>query len=151
MTCEICGCSFVDVESEDYTEVFTTGLCCECILEENWGNRMKFKIFNFCKHDYIAMVHVGGDIQNTVFKCSKCSKKYVMSHKEVMKRSKWGNRMKEPLLEVVKRKIKQLLCFKHDWYYWVDKKHKSCKRCDVTKEVIEWKSTKILKLGIWLN
>ena len=43
MTCEICGCSFVDVESEDYTEVFTTGLCCECILEENWGNRMKFK------------------------------------------------------------------------------------------------------------
>ena len=35
MTCEICGCSFVDVESEDYTEVFTTGLCCECILEEN--------------------------------------------------------------------------------------------------------------------
>ena len=34
MTCEICGCSFVDVESEDYTEVFTTGLCCECILEE---------------------------------------------------------------------------------------------------------------------
>ena len=45
---------------------------------------MKFKIFNFCKHDYIAM----GDIQNTVFKCSKCSKKYVMSHKEVIKRSK---------------------------------------------------------------
>ena len=35
MTCESCGCSFVDVESEDYTEVFTTGLCCECILEEN--------------------------------------------------------------------------------------------------------------------
>ena len=35
MTCEICGCSFVDVESKDYTEVFTTGLCCECILEEN--------------------------------------------------------------------------------------------------------------------
>ena len=34
MTCEICGCSFVDVESKDYTEVFTTGLCCECILEE---------------------------------------------------------------------------------------------------------------------
>ena len=34
MTCESCGCSFVDVESEDYTEVFTTGLCCECILEE---------------------------------------------------------------------------------------------------------------------
>ena len=94
MTCEICGCSFVDVESEDYTEVFTTGLCCECILEENWGNRMKFKIFNFCKHDYIAMVHVDSDIQNTVFKCSKCSKKYVMSHKEVMKRSKWGNLMK---------------------------------------------------------
>ena len=49
---------------------------------------MKFKISNFCKHDYIAMVHVGSDIQNTVFKCSKCSKKYVMSHKEVMKRSK---------------------------------------------------------------
>lgn len=49
---------------------------------------MKFKIFNFCKHDYIAMVHVDSDIQNTVFKCSKCSKKYVMSHKEVMKRSK---------------------------------------------------------------
>ena len=46
MTCESCGCSFVDVESEDYTEVFTTGLCCECILEENWGNRMKF-IGNF--------------------------------------------------------------------------------------------------------
>ena len=102
MTCEICGCSFVDVESEDYTEVFTTGLCCECILEENWGNRMKFKIFNFCKHDYIAMVHVGSDIQNTVFKCSKCSKKYVMSHKEVMKRNKWGNQMKfraKPLFE----------------------------------------------------
>ena len=35
MTCESCGCSFVDVESKDYTEVFTTGLCCECILEEN--------------------------------------------------------------------------------------------------------------------
>ena len=34
MTCESCGCSFVDVESKDYTEVFTTGLCCECILEE---------------------------------------------------------------------------------------------------------------------
>ena len=47
MTCEICGCSFVDVESEDYTEVFTTGLCCECILEENWGNQMKF-ITDFC-------------------------------------------------------------------------------------------------------
>ena len=45
--------------------------------------------------------------------------------------------MKEPLFEVIKRKIKQLLCFKHDWYYWVDKKHKSCKRCDVTKEVIK--------------
>ena len=75
-------------------EVFTTGLCCECILEEIWGNRMKFKIFNFCKHDYIAMVHVDSDIQNTVFKCSKCSKKYVMSHKEVMKRNKWGNQMK---------------------------------------------------------
>ena len=55
---------------------------------------MKFKIFNFCKHDYIAMVHVDSDIQNTVFKCSKCSKKYVMSHKEVMKRNKRGNQMK---------------------------------------------------------
>lgn len=48
---------------------------------------MKFKIFNFCKHDYIAIVHVGGDTQNTVFKCSKCSKKYVMSYKEVVVRS----------------------------------------------------------------
>ena len=46
--------------------------------------------------------------------------------------------MKEPLLKVIKRKIKQLLCFKHDWYYWVDKKHKSCKKCDVT-EVVRWK------------
>ena len=46
MTCNDCGCSFTDVDSEDYTEVFTTGLCCECILEENWGNRMKF-ISNF--------------------------------------------------------------------------------------------------------
>ena len=62
---------------------------------------MKFKIFNFCKHDYIAMVHVGSDIQNTVFKCSKCSKKYVMSHKEVMKRSKWGNRMKKARYQVI--------------------------------------------------
>ena len=35
MTCNDCGCSFTDVDSEDYTEVFTTGLCCECILEEN--------------------------------------------------------------------------------------------------------------------
>ena len=34
MTCEGCKCCFTDVESEDYTEVFTTGLCCECILEE---------------------------------------------------------------------------------------------------------------------
>ena len=55
---------------------------------------MKFKIFKFCKHDYIAMAHVGGDIQNTAFKCSKCSKKYVrnggicgkMSYEEVIKR-----------------------------------------------------------------
>ena len=47
------------------------------------------------KHDYIAMGHIGGDIQNTAFKCSKCSKKYVrnggicgkMSYKEVMKGS----------------------------------------------------------------
>ena len=35
MTCEWRGCSFTDVDSLDYTEVFTTGLCCECILEEN--------------------------------------------------------------------------------------------------------------------
>ena len=43
MTCESCGCSFTDVDNLDYTEVFTTGLCCECILEENWGNSMKFR------------------------------------------------------------------------------------------------------------
>lgn len=55
--------------------------------------------------------------------------------------------MKEPLSEVIKRKIKQLLCFKHDWYYWVDKKHKSCKRCDVTKEVIEWKKQALAAIG----
>ena len=35
MTCNDCGCSFTDIESEDYIEIFTTGLCCECILEEN--------------------------------------------------------------------------------------------------------------------
>ena len=45
--------------------------------------------------------------------------------------------MKEPLLQVIKRKIKQLLCSKHDWHYFVDKKHKSCKRCDLKKEVIK--------------
>ena len=38
MTCESCGCSLTDVDNLDYTEVSTTWLCCECILEENWGN-----------------------------------------------------------------------------------------------------------------
>ena len=47
------------------------------------------------------MVHVDSDIQNTVFKCSKCSKKYVMSHKEVIKRSKLGNRMKKARYQVI--------------------------------------------------
>ena len=31
ITCENCGCSFTDVDSEDYTEVFVTGFCCDCI------------------------------------------------------------------------------------------------------------------------
>ena len=56
---------------------------------------MKFKFLTFCKHDYMVMGHVGGDIQNTAFKCSKCGKKYVrnggicgkMSYEEVIKRS----------------------------------------------------------------
>ena len=35
MMCEGCKCCFTDVDSVDYTGVLTTGLCCECILEEN--------------------------------------------------------------------------------------------------------------------
>ena len=34
MTCNDCGCSLTDIDSADYTEVFTTGFCCQCILEE---------------------------------------------------------------------------------------------------------------------
>lgn len=38
---------------------------------------MKFNFFNFCKHDYVVTGHIGGDIQNTAYKCNKCNKKYV--------------------------------------------------------------------------
>lgn len=35
MTCNDCGCSFTDVDSEDYTDVFMTGFCCDCLERQH--------------------------------------------------------------------------------------------------------------------
>ena len=35
MTCENCGCSFTDIDSEDYTDVFVTGFCCDCLESQD--------------------------------------------------------------------------------------------------------------------
>ncbi len=41
---------------------------------------MNFKFFKRCKHDYVAIARIGGDIQSTALKCVKCDKKRVMYH-----------------------------------------------------------------------
>lgn len=35
---------------------------------------MKLNIFKRCKHEYVLVYHIGGDIQNTAYECSKCYK-----------------------------------------------------------------------------
>lgn len=35
---------------------------------------MKLNIFKRCMHDYVLVYHIGGDIQNTAYECSKCYK-----------------------------------------------------------------------------
>ena len=35
MTCNDCGCSFTDVDNEDYTDVFMTGFCCDCLERQH--------------------------------------------------------------------------------------------------------------------
>ena len=72
MTCESCGCSFVDVESEDYTEVFTTGLCCECILEENWGNLVKCDECNLDMKWFNDFIDSCGCCGTFFYKCPQC-------------------------------------------------------------------------------
>ncbi len=41
---------------------------------------MKFNIFKRCKHDYDMTGYIGGDIQNTAFKCKLCGKKRVTGY-----------------------------------------------------------------------
>ena len=72
MTCEICGCSFTDVDNLDYTEVFTTGLCCECILEENWGNRMKCDECNLDMKWFNDFIDSCGCCGTFFYKCPQC-------------------------------------------------------------------------------
>lgn len=43
--------------------------------------------------------------------------------------------MVEPFWVRFKRKLKQALCFHHNWYYWVDGKHRTCEKCDKTEVV----------------
>ena len=38
---------------------------------------MNLNIFKRCKHEYVAMARIGGDIQSTALKCVKCDKKMV--------------------------------------------------------------------------
>ncbi|MDV4193128.1 DUF1660 family phage protein [Lactococcus lactis subsp. lactis] len=42
--------------------------------------------------------------------------------------------MIEPLKYRILRKLKQLFCFNHDWYVWVNKKDRTCLKCDKTKK-----------------
>ena len=37
---------------------------------------MNFNFFKRCKHDYVVMARIGGDIQSTALKCEKCDKKW---------------------------------------------------------------------------
>ena len=41
---------------------------------------MNLNFFKRCKHDYVVMARIGGDIQSTALKCEKCDKKMVMYH-----------------------------------------------------------------------
>lgn len=45
--------------------------------------------------------------------------------------------MKEPFMNKVKRKIKQILCIKHDWRLWVNGEKKSCRKCDKTVPILK--------------
>ncbi|OJH47566.1 DUF1660 family phage protein [Lactococcus lactis] len=42
--------------------------------------------------------------------------------------------MIEPLKYRILRKLKQLFCFNHDWYIWVNKKDRTCLKCDKTEK-----------------
>ena len=42
--------------------------------------------------------------------------------------------MNEPLKYRILRKLKQLFCFKHDWHVWVNKKNRTCLKCDKTEK-----------------
>ncbi|QGJ84948.1 hypothetical protein [Lactococcus phage P1048] len=42
--------------------------------------------------------------------------------------------MNEPLKYRILRKLKQLFCFNHDWYVWVNKKDRTCLKCDKTEK-----------------
>lgn len=41
---------------------------------------MKLNIFKRCKHEYVLVYHIGGDIQNTAYECSKCYKHKVENY-----------------------------------------------------------------------
>nr|DAG08689.1 MAG TPA: protein of unknown function DUF1660 [Caudoviricetes sp.] len=42
--------------------------------------------------------------------------------------------MNEPLKYRILRKLKQLFCFNHDWHVWVNKKNRTCLKCDKTEK-----------------
>ena len=42
--------------------------------------------------------------------------------------------MIEPLRYRILRKLKQLFCFNHDWHVWVNKKNRTCLKCDKTEK-----------------
>ena len=39
---------------------------------------MNFNFFKRCKHDYVVMARIGGDIQSTALKCEICDINMVM-------------------------------------------------------------------------
>lgn len=43
-----------------------------------------------------------------------------------------GRMMIEALSSRVKRKLRQIFCFRHKWRVWVDGTHKQCMKCDKT-------------------
>lgn len=44
---------------------------------------MKFNFFKKCEHEWELIYHIGGDIQNTAYKCAKCKKRKVSSYGSV--------------------------------------------------------------------
>ena len=43
--------------------------------------------------------------------------------------------MIEPLKYRILRKLKQLFCFNHDWHIWINKKNRTCLKCDKTEKI----------------